>query len=172
MEPTQSSETSAFNTQTPEKYPEDNLSLLHHVFFMVLRLCFQTVPCYNVTRNISPKLKRKAAWNWQLTSVKITNLRISGTIHPKTHMPLGRAEISLCFQFLKHFFCVWRRVNWYKVTNVMYMPVVHFRICNRGVSSSGSHCGSPKGIIQALIILVTWRSSLFPQTIWMASASI
>jgi hypothetical protein len=30
MEPTQSSETSAFNTQTPGKYPEDNLSLLQH----------------------------------------------------------------------------------------------------------------------------------------------
>jgi hypothetical protein len=30
MEPTQSSETSAFNTQTPGKYPEDNLSLLRH----------------------------------------------------------------------------------------------------------------------------------------------
>jgi hypothetical protein len=28
MELTQSSETSAFNTQTPGKYPEDNLSLL------------------------------------------------------------------------------------------------------------------------------------------------
>jgi hypothetical protein len=30
MEPTQSSETLAFNTQTPGKYPEDNLSLLQH----------------------------------------------------------------------------------------------------------------------------------------------
>jgi hypothetical protein len=30
MEPTQSSETSAFNTRTPGKYPEDNLSLLQH----------------------------------------------------------------------------------------------------------------------------------------------
>jgi hypothetical protein len=30
MEPTQSSETSAFNTQTSGKYPEDNLSLLQH----------------------------------------------------------------------------------------------------------------------------------------------
>jgi type II secretory pathway component PulJ len=30
MEPTQSSETSDFNTQTPGKYPEDNLSLLQH----------------------------------------------------------------------------------------------------------------------------------------------
>jgi hypothetical protein len=30
MEPTQSSETSAFNTQTPGKYPEDNPSLLQH----------------------------------------------------------------------------------------------------------------------------------------------
>jgi hypothetical protein len=30
MERTQSSETSAFNTQTPGKYPEDNLSLLQH----------------------------------------------------------------------------------------------------------------------------------------------
>jgi hypothetical protein len=30
MEPTQNSETSAFNTQTPGKYPEDNLSLLQH----------------------------------------------------------------------------------------------------------------------------------------------
>jgi hypothetical protein len=30
MEPTQSSETSAFNTQTPGKYPEDNLSKLQH----------------------------------------------------------------------------------------------------------------------------------------------
>ena len=30
MEPTQCSETSAFNTQTPGKYPEDNLSLLQH----------------------------------------------------------------------------------------------------------------------------------------------
>jgi hypothetical protein len=30
MEPTQSSETSAFNTQKPGKYPEDNLSLLQH----------------------------------------------------------------------------------------------------------------------------------------------
>jgi hypothetical protein len=29
MEPTQCSETSAFNTQTPGKYPEDNLSLQH-----------------------------------------------------------------------------------------------------------------------------------------------
>jgi hypothetical protein len=28
MEPTQNSETSAFNTQTPGKYPEDNLSTL------------------------------------------------------------------------------------------------------------------------------------------------
>jgi hypothetical protein len=30
MEPTQCSETSAFNTQTPGKYPEDNSSLLQH----------------------------------------------------------------------------------------------------------------------------------------------
>jgi hypothetical protein len=30
MEQTQSSETSAFNTQTPGKYPEDNISLLQH----------------------------------------------------------------------------------------------------------------------------------------------
>jgi hypothetical protein len=30
MEPTQSSETSAFNIQTPGKYPEDNSSLLQH----------------------------------------------------------------------------------------------------------------------------------------------
>jgi hypothetical protein len=30
MEPTQSSATSDFNTQTPGKYPEDNLSLLQH----------------------------------------------------------------------------------------------------------------------------------------------
>jgi hypothetical protein len=29
MEPTQCSETSAFNIQTPGKYPEDNLSLQH-----------------------------------------------------------------------------------------------------------------------------------------------
>jgi hypothetical protein len=29
-EPTQSSETSAFNTQTPGKYPEDNISLQQH----------------------------------------------------------------------------------------------------------------------------------------------
>jgi hypothetical protein len=30
MEPTQRSETSAFNIQTPGKYPEDNLSLQQH----------------------------------------------------------------------------------------------------------------------------------------------
>jgi len=30
MEPTQCSETSAFNAQTAGKYPEDNLSLLQH----------------------------------------------------------------------------------------------------------------------------------------------
>jgi hypothetical protein len=30
MEPTQCSETSAFNTQTPGKYPEDNLLLQQH----------------------------------------------------------------------------------------------------------------------------------------------
>jgi hypothetical protein len=30
MEPTQCSETSAFNTQTPGKYPEDYFSLLQH----------------------------------------------------------------------------------------------------------------------------------------------
>jgi hypothetical protein len=30
MEPTQRSETSTFNTQTPGKYPEDNLSLQQH----------------------------------------------------------------------------------------------------------------------------------------------
>jgi hypothetical protein len=30
MDPIQSSETLAFNTQTPGKYPEDNLSLLQH----------------------------------------------------------------------------------------------------------------------------------------------
>jgi hypothetical protein len=30
MEPTQCSETSDFNTQTPGKYPEDNSSLLQH----------------------------------------------------------------------------------------------------------------------------------------------
>jgi hypothetical protein len=30
MEPTQCSETSVFNTQTPGKYPEDNLSLQQH----------------------------------------------------------------------------------------------------------------------------------------------
>jgi hypothetical protein len=30
MEPTQCSETSAFNTKTPGKYPEDNLSLQQH----------------------------------------------------------------------------------------------------------------------------------------------
>src|SRR5215469_7529770 len=30
MEPTECSETSAFNTQTPGKYPEDNVPLLQH----------------------------------------------------------------------------------------------------------------------------------------------
>jgi hypothetical protein len=30
IEPTQCSETSAFNTQTPGKYPEDNSSLIQH----------------------------------------------------------------------------------------------------------------------------------------------
>jgi hypothetical protein len=30
MEPTQCTETSVFNTQTPGKYPEDNLSLQQH----------------------------------------------------------------------------------------------------------------------------------------------
>jgi hypothetical protein len=30
IEPTERSETPAFNTQTPVKYPEDNLSLLQH----------------------------------------------------------------------------------------------------------------------------------------------
>jgi hypothetical protein len=30
MEPTQCSETSAFNNQTPGKYPEDNLSIQQH----------------------------------------------------------------------------------------------------------------------------------------------
>jgi len=30
MEPTQSSETSAYNVRTPGKYPEDNFSLLQH----------------------------------------------------------------------------------------------------------------------------------------------
>jgi hypothetical protein len=32
MEPTQSSETSAFNTQTPGKYPEDYFSLIDIAF--------------------------------------------------------------------------------------------------------------------------------------------
>jgi hypothetical protein len=55
MEPTQSSETSAFNTQTPGKYPEDNLSLLQHgeslktrntynIFIKILYM-FRALPC-------------------------------------------------------------------------------------------------------------------------------
>jgi hypothetical protein len=38
MEPTQCSETSAFNTQTPGKYPEDNLSntkLMHNLLLII-----------------------------------------------------------------------------------------------------------------------------------------
>jgi hypothetical protein len=38
MKPTQSSETSAFNTQTPGKYPEDNLSLLQHGESLKIRI--------------------------------------------------------------------------------------------------------------------------------------
>jgi hypothetical protein len=41
MEPIQSSETSAFNTQTPGKYPEDNLSLLQHGESLKTRVEFQ-----------------------------------------------------------------------------------------------------------------------------------
>jgi hypothetical protein len=42
MEQTQCSETSAFNTQTPGKYPEDNLSLKQHGESLKTR----TVYCY------------------------------------------------------------------------------------------------------------------------------
>jgi hypothetical protein len=38
MEPTHSSETSAFNTQTPGKYPEDNLSQIPIAVNAILRL--------------------------------------------------------------------------------------------------------------------------------------
>jgi hypothetical protein len=41
MELTQSSETSAFNTQTPGKYPEDNLSLLQHGESLKTRITLQ-----------------------------------------------------------------------------------------------------------------------------------
>jgi hypothetical protein len=45
MEPTQCSETSAFNTQTPGKYPEDNLSLVNDCLYTtiekVLRLALK-----------------------------------------------------------------------------------------------------------------------------------
>jgi hypothetical protein len=36
MEPTQSSETSAFNTQTPGKYPEDNFSYMWQFIVHIL----------------------------------------------------------------------------------------------------------------------------------------
>jgi hypothetical protein len=38
MEPAQSSETSAFNTHTPGKYPEDNLSLIQHGESLKIRI--------------------------------------------------------------------------------------------------------------------------------------
>jgi hypothetical protein len=40
MEPTQSSETSAFNTQMSGKHPEDNLSLLQHGESLKTRMIF------------------------------------------------------------------------------------------------------------------------------------
>jgi hypothetical protein len=50
MEPTQNYETSAFNTQTPGKYPEDNLSAL--IIFL-----FQEVPLRYVRTSVSIKFK-------------------------------------------------------------------------------------------------------------------
>jgi hypothetical protein len=44
MGPTQCSETSAFNTQTPEKYPEDNSSIK-------IRLIVQLVGCFTEYEN-------------------------------------------------------------------------------------------------------------------------
>jgi hypothetical protein len=45
MEPTQCSETSAFNTQTPGKYPEENLSLLIVVQDATVMTCTQRGKC-------------------------------------------------------------------------------------------------------------------------------
>ena len=39
MELTQCPETSAFNTQTPEKYPEDNLSKKKRISIVVIKVC-------------------------------------------------------------------------------------------------------------------------------------
>jgi hypothetical protein len=51
MEPTLCSETSAFNTQTPEKYPEYNLSLQQHGERLKTRIHDM---CSHVTLQASP----------------------------------------------------------------------------------------------------------------------
>jgi hypothetical protein len=50
MEPTQCSETSAFNTQTPGKYPEDNLSLQQHGESLKTRRMYLLDGMKNITR--------------------------------------------------------------------------------------------------------------------------
>jgi hypothetical protein len=60
MEPTQCSETSAFNTQTPGKYPEDNLSLQQHGKSLKTRIIFN---CYN---NLM----------WQLCQIRNDRVRV------------------------------------------------------------------------------------------------
>jgi hypothetical protein len=65
MEPTQCSETSAFNTQMPGKYPEDNLSLQQHGESLKTRL-FTSCLCYlhsvGFLRDVPPLLVFRFFW--------------------------------------------------------------------------------------------------------------
>ena len=47
MEPTQSSETSAYNVRTPGKYPEDNFSLLQHGESLKTRVSYGFIPSFD-----------------------------------------------------------------------------------------------------------------------------
>jgi hypothetical protein len=59
MEPTQCSETSAFNTQTPGKYPEDSLSLQQHGESLKTRVIKLFGPNYLIKGSV-----RYLFWPW------------------------------------------------------------------------------------------------------------
>jgi len=78
MEPTQSSETSAFNTRTPGKYPEDNLSLLQH----------------------GESLKTRKM-QWCLSSALwLKCVTVSGLIGHKINWPLSHSNSTTIYLFL------------------------------------------------------------------------
>jgi len=97
MEPIQCSETLVFNTQTPGKYPEDNLSLLQHGESLKSKMFISFIACYmfqlTLQAIIGQLILHKGRYLFHLNYISYFDFQVpeNGLSHEPYHIARNKA---------------------------------------------------------------------------------